>query len=399
MRSLALLGVLLAACARGGSDPRPIPGRRVEIAHPAPLHEVHVSEPSLALGQGGEAHVAWLRDDPGGRHVWIARVEETAAEPVRVDPPELAVDSHQAPALAVAPDGAVHLAWSSRRPDGGSDLRLSTSRDGGRSFAPPLRVSEDSRATRGFEGIAVDATRAVLVAWIEIAGPEASTLVARVPAGEARVASVARIDEKTCPCCRVAVATCPRGRVGVLFRDESAGDVRDMRLALAEDGAARFSPPGLVHDDGWSLAACPHRGGSLAFGASGRATVAWYTEGTSATPEIRLATADAGGRFGTPLALHDLAGSLPDRVALALRPDGRGLVAWESLTAVRSAIAARVVDAGRGALGPTTILSAAVKARAPAVAAAPDGDLVVAWLEESFPAARTVVQTVAIPPR
>ena len=54
--------------------------------------------------------------------------------------------------------------------------------------------------------------------------------------------------------------------------------------------------------------------------------------------------------FAAPLALHEGAGSLPDRVALAIGADGAGLVLWERRSPVRSEIAARSVSA-QGRLG------------------------------------------------
>ena len=64
---------------------------------------------------------------------------------MRVSPEDLAVDSlHQAPGLAVGAGGEVYVSWSSAKPKPAgvlfaSDLRLSRSLDGGRTFEPPLR--------------------------------------------------------------------------------------------------------------------------------------------------------------------------------------------------------------------------------------------------------------------
>jgi hypothetical protein len=169
-----------------------------------------------------------------------------------------------------------------------------------------------------------------------------------------------------------------------------------MLVARSTDAGGRFAAPERVHDDGWSLAACPHRGGALAFDAAGGALAAWYTEGHDRTPELRLARAEPGGGFGPPQRVHDIAGALPDRVALALRPDGVGLLVWESVTPVRSEIAARAILAGGRRLGPVRILSRAVKASGPAVAPLPGGEFAVAWNEEAFPALRTTVMRVSI---
>ena len=83
------------------------------------------------------------------------------AEPVRVNPPQASVDSlHQAPGLALGPGGEVYVTWSSSKPKpvGGlfaSDLFLSRSLDGGRSFEAPAareRRPADLALVRGSGG-------------------------------------------------------------------------------------------------------------------------------------------------------------------------------------------------------------------------------------------------------
>lgn len=388
----------LAAC--GGGAPEWELGERHEIVHPGAAHRVHVSGPALAVAPDGRVHLAWSRGDAAAPEIVTLRLgaeEADAAAFVGVSPPGLAASaSHDPPGLAVGPQGEVHVTWSSRRPAGAgtpfaADLWLSTSLDGGARFGPPLRVSEETPRSRGFEGVAADAAGAVLVAWIETGEEGAATLLARVEEGV--VTSRARLGARTCPCCRVEVAVGSDGRVGVLWRDELPGQVRDMVMALSRDGGRSFASPRLVHDDGWALDACPHRGGSLAFDGRGRVAAAWYTEGPQQRPAVTLALAADGVTFGLPRPLHDLPGALPDRVSLALRPDGAGLVVWESATPVRREIAGRSVgDAGRR-LGATRVLSRALKASAPAAAVTPSGGLVVAWNEEAFPTLRTIVQT------
>jgi hypothetical protein len=215
-----------------------------------------------------------------------------------------------------------------------------------------------------------------------------SLLVARIDPAAGRVADEAVLDASACVCCRTAVAAGPGGAAAVLWRGERSGHVRDMFFARSSDGGRRFGAAALVHADGWSLDACPHRGGAVALDASGRARAAWYTEGTQAQPSLRLAAADAGAAFGAPSELHERAGSFPDHVALALAADGSGLVVFESATAVRREVVARSLAPGR---------AGAVKASGAAAAALPGGGFAAAWNEEAFPVLRTVVREVAVP--
>jgi hypothetical protein len=390
-----LLGVGLAACAERAPDL--VPGERRELVHPGPPHALHLSEPALAAGADGALVLAFARGEGAEHHVLVARLAagEPAGEAVRVDPPEAPLGAaHQSPGLAAGPDGAVHVTWSTPV-RGGSELVLATSRDGGRSFGPPRRIAAGEPATRGFEGVAVDASGALFVAWIEIGAAGPRTWIARVPPDETAQAAPVQLGDRTCPCCRIAVSA-GEGVLGVLWRDEFPGHVRDMVLATSRDGGRSFSAAARVHEDGWALDACPHRGGALGFDARGDALAAWYTEGSQSRPELRLAAAADGARFAPPRVVHDRPGSFPDHVSLALRPDGSGIVAFEAATPVRSDVVARAVSGNGARVGPTRVLSQAVKARGPAAVATAAGELAVAWNEEAFPTLRTVVQTFSL---
>ena len=399
-RALWGAGTLLWACGGGSGGPQVEPRARSEIAHPGVMHEIHISTPALAVAADGGVHLAWSRRDGDGSSIWTARVG--AGESVRVDPPGVeAAASHDAPGLAIGPDGRLHLLWTARRRSGdgapiASDLLLSTSGDGGASFGPPLAVGGSAPRTRDFASLAVSGDGVLLAAWLEIGGPRASAHVARIDPAAGGVSDEAVLEESACVCCRTAVASARNGAAGVLWRGERAGNVRDMFWARSSDGGRRFASPELVNADGWSLDACPHRGGAIAFDATGRAAAAWYTEGTQAQPSLRLATASSGAAFGPPRELHAGGGSFPDHVAVALSEAGPGLVVFESATAVRREIVARALTPAVAQLGPAVVLSRALQASGPATVALPRGGFAVAWNEEAFPMLRTVVVELAI---
>ena len=116
-----------------------------------------------------------------------------------MNPPELAVDSlHLPPRLAVAPTGEIYLSWSSAKPkpEGtlfASDLRLSRSLDGGKTFTGHVRVNEDRPISHSFDGLAVAGDGTVLVSWLDsrAGGSNATTYVARVVEQGSRVEGIA----------------------------------------------------------------------------------------------------------------------------------------------------------------------------------------------------------------
>jgi hypothetical protein len=278
-----------------------------------------------------------------------------------------------------------------------SDLRLSRSLDGGQTWEQHLVINEDQPTSHSFEGLAVAPDGTVIVSWIESRDGKAATFVARVTERGTRVAERRRLltDGETCVCCRVDVAAGPGDKVAALWREVFPENVRDMVLATSRDGGRTFDAPALVHADGWKIAACPHRGGSVATDARGRLYAVWYTEGTEGRPDLLFATSPDGRRFGAPRRLNAATASIPDHVRLAVDAAGRAVMVWEDSTAVRRRVIMRTtVDGGRTLSAPQT-LTQAVKAYAPDVVAAPGGFLVV-WHEEQFPSIKTVLHSVKL---
>lgn len=319
---------------------------------------------------------------------------------MRVSPSEITLEAlHHPPRVAVAPAGEVYVSWSSvkPRPEGtlfASDLRLSRSEDGARTFTGALRVNEDRPISHSFDALGVAPDGTVLVAWLDgrAGGPNARPYLARVADRGARVDSIAEIGADTCVCCRLDMATGPSDAVAVLWRKVFPGDVRDMVLSASRDGGRSFADPARVRDDRWKISACPHRGGAVGADARGRLYASWYTEGRASRPDLLFATSDDGRRFGAARRLHTSAASIPDHVRMAVGPDGRAVIVWEDSTAVRQRIVMRyTLDRGR-TLSPIHTLSAAIKAWEPDVAVAPDGSFLVAWHEAQFPQVKTVVQ-------
>jgi hypothetical protein len=373
----------------------------VEIAHPGTGHETHLSAPAVAATGDGQPLVAWIAQAGHGANVYLARSGRGDVRPVRVNPDGLSAESlHQSPGLALGPGGEAYVSWTSlkSKPAGvlfASDLQLSRSLDGARSFERPLRVNEDRPLSHSFEGLAVGADGTVVVAWIDARDGEGQprSYLARIVERGTRVERTARLDDgETCVCCRIDVAAAG-GIVATLWRRVFPGSVRDMVLGLSRDGGRSFGPPARISADGWKIAACPHRGGKVALDGRGRLHLAWYTEGPDETPRVLYTASSDGRAFDPPRQLASATGSVPDQVGLAVTRTGTVAVVWEEATAVRRRIRLRVSRDGGKSFGAAQSLSPAIKAYGPAVATTPAGDIVVAWHEEQFPLTKTVVQT------
>jgi len=167
-----------------------------------------------------------------------------------------------------------------------------------------------------------------------------------------------RLDERTCDCCPNAAALTATGPV-VVYRDRSAGEIRDIYVTRRVNGAWTIGVP--VHADNWQIAACPVNGPAIA--ATGRrVAVAWFTA-VNDTPRVKVAfSSDAGARFAAPVIVDD--GNPAGRVDVALLPDGSALVSWIERTGGEAAeVRARRID-GSGRRGPATTIAVGSAARA-----------------------------------
>jgi hypothetical protein len=398
LRALALLA--LAAPAHAAELDL---GPRLEYKHFSQGHEFHLSGAAVAAGADGKPLVTWASQEGHANQLYLLRMGN-GGTPVRVNPEALAVEAlHHPPRLAVG-GGQVYISWSSGKPkpEGtlfASDLQLSRSLDGGRTFGSPLRVNEDRPISHSFDGLALAADGTVVLTWID--GHEGrkdpATWVARVVEQGTRVEGIRKVGDDTCVCCRVDAATGAGNTVALTWRRVFPGDIRDMVLAVSRDGGRTFGDARLVSADHWKINACPHRGGTVGLDAKGRVYMSWYTEGSDIRPDLKFAVSTDGQRFGPAKRLHTSATSIPDQARMAVDPAGRAVIVWEESTAVRRRILLRyTLDAGR-TLSKTHVLSTAIKAYFPDIAFAPDGAFLVAWHEEQFPFLKTVVQPVRLP--
>lgn len=380
-------------------------GPRQEIPHAGRSQEVRLSNPAVAVTRDHQVLVSWSAAQAQQQHLYLARVTSQETQTVRVNPEGLDVESlHQAPGLALGPEGEVYLSWSSSKakPEGvfsASDLRLSRSLDGGRSFEPPLRINEDRPLSHTFEGLTVTDDGTVVLAWIDSrAGQhQAGTYLTRVSQRGTQVEPAMLLGHDTCVCCRVSLQHGPPQTVAALWRAVFPGHRREMVLALSHDTARTFAQPAVVHNDQWHINACPHRGGTVGLDARQRLYVSWYTEGATEQPGLFLAVAPADGPFAAPQRLDQSTASIPDHPRMVVDPAGRLLVVWEDSTAVRRRVLLRYSLDGGATLSPIQSLSQAIKAYAPDIAITPTGAFVVVWQEEQFPRIKTVLQHLQLP--
>jgi hypothetical protein len=130
------------------------------------LSDADAAQVTLAAA-AGRVEAAWAEQAGRFRRIVVARLalagdalSVQSAQPVEAAAP---VDEQGWPALAVAGDGSVTVAWEDRR-DHHTVPLVSHSRDG-RSFSPPARLSDHKSRSVGGLGAGTGAMRPTLAAW------------------------------------------------------------------------------------------------------------------------------------------------------------------------------------------------------------------------------------------
>jgi hypothetical protein len=198
------------------------------------------------------------------------------------------------------------------------------------------------------------------------------------------------VDLRVCECCPTTAAVTSDGPIAA-FRNRTENEVRDIHISRFENGTWTTSKA--VHDDGWTIPACPVNGPMLS--ARGRdVAIAWFTVTGDEGHAFAAFSKDAGRTFGAPIRLDD-AVSL-GRVDVELLDDGSAIATWIEFAEQRSTVRARRVSPS-GSKSAATAVAALEGSRAsgyPRLARHGD-ELVFAWTDTGGGSPR--VQTAVAP--
>jgi len=408
LRGLVALGLALAV---------PVVAVQAEQAGPFELGQKFVTEhkvkslvgPSVQIDDAGTISLAWMEEDKDVRSVLYARSTAPGGpmgSPVRINrPEEIPYWRQEAPALTVA-DNDVFVTWGLAHPKAtpqqpfATELRLSRSTDGGRSFQPSIAVNDDPGVIQHtFDALHRDAEGRLHLSWID--GREGKkdpgTYVARSLDAGATVTKNIKVDEGTCVCCRTAVTSGPEGMVYVAWRKIFEGNVRETVVARSTDHGDACESPVIVGHDQWVFPACPHRPASMGVDRQGRLYVVWYTEGTDEIPAVYIAHSDDRGKsFSEKRKLNLSKNTFPDHPQLAVDPEGRIVVVWEEQAPVKRDVVMSVsTDRGVTFTPPHKVNEK--KSQTPVVAVNRQGVFAMAWMEHGMPGHKVVLQTVTVP--
>lgn len=323
--------LFLSACAQQAKqgktkDEQTASGTTADASKPVRIsaENTDAAEPSVAVARDGTAYVVWVEHrDKKEADVMLARVDgegQMKGAPVRINPKagEATAWRGDPPTVAVASDGTIYVGWTARvsAPVYANDLYLSVSRDGGRSFEPPVRVNDDGKAVaHAMHSLAVGADNRIYLAWLDernVVFPppgqdgkkmeqmEANrdVFVSYSSDGGRSFSPNRKIATDACPCCKTAITASRDGHVFASWRQVLPGDYRHIALSASTDGGQTFSQPVIVSDDRWIISGCPVSGPALAVRDDNRLRVVWYTAGEKGAPGLYWAeSSDMGKTF------------------------------------------------------------------------------------------------------
>ena len=249
---------------------------------------------SLAVDREGAAHVVWLDGRAADRGATRSMRQDIFHAVWRKDgsrrESRLATDVCFCckTAVATGADGSVYVAWRHIYPPNIRDIAIARSTDGGKTFGPPARVSEDGWAIDGCPddgpALAVDARGTVHIVWPTLVSAAAGKGIfySWSPDGRAFAPRV-RLDEGAGGAAHPQLAV-DGDRVVAAWEQTTGNGPRAFLRAIASlprgaSGAPALTPVSVLGDDGSSYPA---------LAAAGDAVVAAWTEETAGGSTIRV---------------------------------------------------------------------------------------------------------------
>ena len=256
------------------------------------------------------------------------------------------------------------------------DVRLSYSRDEGKTWSKPLSPHHDGTKTQhGFASPFEMPGGGLGLVWLDGRAGDMSMYFATFDPSWKQTAESA-IDARACECCQTAAAVTADGPL-VAFRDRSPREIRDIHASLLTAGA--WTQPRPVHVDNWRIEACPVNGPALsARGAN--AAVAWFTAIDDAGKAFAAFSQDSGRTWGTPIRLDD--GVSLGHVDIELLDDGSAAASWVEFAGQRSQFRMRRITPSLARSEPVVIAGASGgRVTGYPRLARHGGDLLLAWSE------------------
>lgn len=266
------------------------------------------------------------------------------------------------------------------------DLRLTYSRDEGKTWAKMLTPHHDGTTTQhGFATLFELPNRNLGLVWLDgrdyetnKANPERAAMAVYYTSFDSNWTQSAEtiVNTRVCECCQTAVATTDEGPV-VAFRDRSPREIRDISVSRLEQDT--WTPERPLHVDNWEIEACPVNGPALS--ARGRTVAAaWFTVKDDNGQAFAAFSTDSGRSWSEPIRLDD--GVSTGHVDIELLDDGSAAATWMEFADQHSQFRLRrIMPSGERSASITVAGHESTRVSGYPRIAKQGDDLVLAWAE------------------
>ena len=271
------------------------------------------------------------------------------------------------------------------------NLRLSYSKDNGKTWAPSFMPHNDGTKTQhGFASLVEMPGNTLGVVWLDgrnspfdFDKPDTGTMTLHYAAYDSsfKQSPDTEIDHKVCECCPTTAVATSDGLL-TAFRDRTDDEVRDIAVSRLESGKWTSASP--VAADNWKLDFCPVNGPMLA--ARGRDVVAtWFTVKNDLGQAYAAFSNDAGRTWGMPIRLDD-GGSL-GRTDVEMLDDGSAVASWVEYAEGRSDFKIRRIESSGAKSAPVAVapVTGGQASGYPRIARVGD-ELIFAWTDSAIDA-------------
>jgi len=293
--------------------------------------------------------LSWVESNDAGTSLKIAKrttSQWTSAMTVAAGEDWFVTDA-DTPSVLELSNGMLVANWMQSASDQyeASNLRLTYSKDGGKTWAPSVLPHHDGTDTQHAFATLFELPGPNLgVVWLDgrqtIKDREHGPMQLRYTTYDAQFKQQPEvaIDTKVCDCCTTSIATTPEGPI-VAFRNRTDAEVRD--IYVSRFVAGKWTEGTVVHNDAWTIHACPVNGPAVS--AHGRdLAVAWFTAKGEEGHAFVAFSADAGRTFGQPIRLDDATST--GAVGVEMLDDGSAVATWMEFADKRSQFRVRRVE-------------------------------------------------------
>lgn len=348
---LACLGIIffVTACDQASKWDRPAVA---EISSPAASG---ASYPFTATGAGGDAvMLSWLEpDNEGGAEstklMWASFDGEGWSPPEVIHRGDrFFVNWADFPSLAVLQGTPVAAHWLQAVPGGtyAYHVNMAFRSESGDWSAPFTPHADRSATEHGFVSMVPLGPDRVFALWLDgyrtqggspggsshdahagDGGPGAAmTLRSVMIQRDGSLGEELEVDGAVCDCCQTSAAR-SGNRIIAVYRNRTAGEIRDIYRAVYDLDEGRWSEPAALSHEGWEIAGCPVNGPQVA--AFDDTVIATWFSAAEDRPRSYVAVSHDGGlAFGEPELLDS--GASIGRVGIAFNRDGAALLTWIS---------------------------------------------------------------------